>query len=164
MTNAVESAQEAEAIHATLHRLEQRWNVVPIPDNRVWHAWDPLPFWDFFRGVRRAAELTDRRRFLDLGCGIGTKLAIMDGLGWQVSGIDHHEPYVEAARELVPEAEIRLSNILDCEQLDADLVYMYRPAREENLEVAVEQHVLSVVAPGSVMFWPLRHSPEVWLV
>lgn len=153
---------EREAIHGTLHRLEQRWNRLPIPDDPLWHAYDPLPFWDFLAGVQQASELTEGRTFLDVGCGIGTKLSMMHALGWAVAGVDHHLPYVEAARELVPEATVEHGSILEQAAFEADLVYMYRPARPLDLEIEVERYVLDRVRPGTVCFFPLRHDPEVW--
>lgn len=138
--------------------------MLPIPPNDVWHAYDPLPFWEFLAGIRIASELTEGRRFLDLGCGIGTKLAIMHGLGWDVTGVEHHAPYVEAARELIPEASVHLGDICDLVPIEADLVYMYRPAVSDDLEAEVERVVLDWGKPGTVMFWPFRHTPEVWVI
>lgn len=153
---------EREAIHGLLHRLERRWSL-PIPDASVWHAYDPLPFCHFLDRVREAERLTTGRRFLDIGCGIGSKLALMSALGWETHGIDRHLPYVEAARELVPEAKVEHADAFDVGAFDADLVYMYRPAVSDELEDRLEQHVLERVVPGAVMFWPLRHDPEVWV-
>ncbi len=152
---------ELEALLGLFQRLERRW-VLPTPDATVWHAYDPLPFWQFLDGTRVAEQMTEGRRFLDLGCGIGSKLALMHALGWSVEGVDHHEPYVEAARELVPEATVEHGDIRDLSSIDTDLVYMYRPARSDELEVELEQHVLSIVPAGTVCFFPFRHRPEVW--
>lgn len=153
---------ELEALHQTLHRLERRW-VLPIPNADIWFAYDPLPLALFLPGIRVAAALTSGPRFLDIGCGIGTKLALMHVLGWQTAGIDRCEHYAAAARELVPEAEVRTVNAFDIDCFDADLVYMYRPAVSDELESKLEEHVLERVAPGTVCFFPLRHVPEVWV-
>jgi len=155
---------EREALHSTFHRLEQRWNTTPIPDQTVSHAWDALPFWFFLDGLRQAAELTEGRRFMDVGCGIGTKLAIAHHLGWQVSGIEKHEPYARAARDLIPEASVQVVDAFDCETFDADVVYMYRPMRSDHDQERLETHVLAHSRPGTVMFWPVRHNPEVWVI
>ena len=155
---------EREALHSAMHRLEQRWLPRRVPRNDVWHAWDPLPFWEFLAGVREAAGLTAGRRFLDIGCGIGTKLAVMHALGWTVAGVEKRKRYVNAAAELVPEAVIVHADVLDVDRFDADLVYMYRPAVADELESRVEAHVLGRVTPGSVLFWPYRHDPQVWVV
>jgi SAM-dependent methyltransferase len=155
---------ELEAIHQTFHRLEQRWNVLPIPDNSVWHAYDPLPTTLFLSGLARAAELTEGRRFLDVGCGIGRNLALAHCLGWQVAGIERHEPYLDAAAELLPEATLVHADALSVEVFDADCVYLYRPARGDELAEILERHVLARLPVGTVCFFPLRRAPEVWVV
>jgi 2-polyprenyl-3-methyl-5-hydroxy-6-metoxy-1,4-benzoquinol methylase len=154
---------ELEAIHQTLHRLEQRW-VLPIPDAHTWFAYHPLPIAMFLPGIRQASELTDGRRFLDIGCGIGTKLALMHTLGWEVAGIDRTEHYLDAARELIPEATLTHADALALNSFNADLVYMYRPAVSDKLETELERHVLAHVKPGTVCFFPTRRQPDVWII
>ena len=143
--------------------LERPW-LLPLPDTGPWHGYDPLPLRDFFAGVRTAAALTDGRRFLDVGCGIGTKLMLMDRLGWQTAGIERIEEYANHARELNPAARIVTADLIDVGEFTADLVFMYRPAKDDDLEEKVEAHVLAHTPPGSVMFWPFRHEPQVWTV
>ena len=150
-------------MHSVMHRLEQRWNVLPIPDTDVWHAYDPLPPALFLPGLARAAELTEGRRFLDVGCGVGRNMALAYALGWQVAGIERHAPYVSAARELLPEATVYCDDARDVDSFDADLVYLYRPARADDLERRLEEHVLAHLGPGTACFFPL-HDPEVWVI
>lgn len=157
------SVEEREALHGAIHRLEQRWQNAAL-DDPDWHIYDRLPFWEFVEGLRRADELASGRRFVDLGCGIGTNMAIAYHLGWQVYGVDKRAEYVEAARELLPEARIEQIDLTLIAELDADVVYMYRPARSDELEDELEEHVLSIVSTGTVCFWPLRRDPEVWVV
>lgn len=149
---------EFEAIHGLLHRLEQRWTP-PAPAADVWFAYDPLPLREFLPLLRQAMALTEGRRFLDLGCGIGRNLAVAHHLGFRVSGIDQHRPYLAAAAELLPEAVLTHGNILDLNEIDADIVYMYRPARAEDLQVRIEEHVQSLLTPGSVFLLPVRPQP-----
>lgn len=153
---------ELEAVHQTLFRLEQRW-LPPTPDAHVHFAYDPLPVALFFPGIRQASELTEGRRFLDVGCGIGTKLALMYVMGWRVTGIDRHEPYAKIARELVPEANVMVADAFDVASFDADLVYMYRPMVSDADEERLEAHVMRHASPGTVCFFPTR-PPEVRVV
>lgn len=156
------SDAEQEAIHGAIHRLEQRWTTVST--DPLWHVYDRLPFWEFIAGMRQAAQLTDGRRFVDLGCGIGTNVAIAYHLGWQVSGVEKRPEYVAAASDLVPEGHFVESELLELEEVEADVIYMYRPARSDELEDALESHIADLLEPGTVCFWPYRHDPDVWLI
>ncbi len=129
----------------------------------MFFAYDPLPVAIFLPGIRAASAMTAGRRFLDVGCGIGTKLALMAGLGWEVAGIDRHPPYIESALDLCPEAELTVADLRDTETFDADLVYMYRPGVSDETASALEAHVEARVRPGTVLFFPTRRSPEVWV-
>lgn len=149
---------ELEAIHQTLHRLETRWHL-PIPDASIWHAYDPLPLALFLDGIRAAIRYAPGNRFLDLGCGIGTKLAFMHGIGYQVTGIDRVSHYIEAARELIQEATLIEADIFDLASFDADIIFMYRPARDDQLEDALERHVVAGMNLGAVLFLPVRPLP-----
>lgn len=150
---------ELQAIHETMHRLEQRWNLLPIPDLDGFHPYDPLPPAEFLPLLREASALTAGRRLLDLGCGIGRNLSIAFSLGWQVAGVDRHRPYVEAARELLPEAEIVEADIRALDRFDADVVYMYRPAVADEAEDALEAHVTAGLEAGTVLLLPTRPRP-----
>ena len=150
------TVHEWEALYVLLHRLEHRWLPPAIPDASIYHAYDPLPLEIFLRGIRAASEHAEGRRFLDLGCGIGAKLAFMRALGWEVAGVERQADYVEIARELVPEAEITHGQIEDIDSFDADLVYMYRPAISEELELELEVHVIEHLDRGTLLFIPER--------
>lgn len=147
-----------EAVHQTLHRLEQRW-ALPVPDASEFFAYDPLPVAEFFPTIKVASDATEGRRFLDVGCGIGTKLSLMHVLGWQVAGIDRQAHYIAAAHELVPEATLTLADIRDVKGFEADLVFMYRPGVSEKTASALERHVVERMTPGSLLFLPLREIP-----
>ena len=155
--------EEYEAVYQAMSALERPW-LLPLPQTAPWHGYDPLPLRDFFNGVRIAARLTPGRRFLDVGCGIGTKLLLMDRLGWQTAGIERHPPYADRARELNPNAQITTANLLEIRDIDADVIYMNRPAMTDELEEQVEAHMLAHANLGTVMFWPYRHQPQVWTV
>lgn len=146
---------ELEAIHQTFFRLETRW-VGSLPDASVYFGYDALPIAEFLPSIQEAMRLTSGRRFIDIGCGIGTKLALMHCLGWQVAGLDRHLPYIETARELVPEADLIHADLREIDRFDADLVYMYRPGVSEELEAELERHVTERMQPANMLFLPDR--------
>lgn len=161
-----------EAIHQTYVRLGARW-VAPFDASPDFYDYTPWPIKDFMEAMEMAAEATQGRRFFEAGCGIGTKLALMSILGWQVTGLDRYQPYLDAAAELVPEATLILGDVTDVNRFDADVVFMYRPAVDDDLEAIMEKHLADCVAPGTVLlvppetpfFWSLgleRLGPNLW--
>jgi len=165
------------AIYETFSRLETRWLVNTRldldPDFYDYNAW---PMADFMASVEMVGQFVPQGRFLDVGCGIGTKLALMYSLGWEVSGLDWNQEYVFRARELLPERAdaIVVADLRDVESFDADVVYMYRPAKSDEQEEAVERHLIGHCAQGTLLILPEtpvtsqldleRVGPNVWRV
>ncbi len=144
-----------EAIHSTFHRLEQRW-LAPPTDSPDFFDYDPLPIALFLQGIRLAAEFAFGDRYLDIGCGIGTKLALMFHLGFKVTGIDHNQAYLQAAKELCPEATLILGDLFSVTSFDFDIIYFYRPARSDELQRKVDRHIISHASRASIVYAPER--------
>lgn len=143
------------AIHELIARLERRW-VLPVPSFDRWHPYDPLPVHQFLKSIEQISVYAKGKNFIDLGCGIGTKLSLMFSLGWKVSGIDFYERYIEICKEFIPEANTSVQDIRDLKKLDYDVIYMYRPALSDEDEDEIEQHVVSLMNQGSILYLPLR--------
>jgi SAM-dependent methyltransferase len=163
-----------KAVQKLIERLELNWLPDDLPDTDVFHSYIPLPVSAFLQGYEAIEPSVPGRRFLDVGCGIGTKLLLMHLLGWEVAGIELYEPYARAARELIPEASITVADVFDlltpATFADADVVYMYRPCRFRDRELALERQVLGLLRPGAVLWLPAhgelggafwRRGPEV---
>ena len=146
---------EFEALYQATKRLENAW-MPPVPDATEFFAYDPLPWALFLPLIEQAASLVPGRRFLDVGCGIGTKLLFMHYLGWKVAGIERHPPYAHAARSLVPEAHVQTVDVFDLGEFDADVVYSYRLGVTEALQAEVEAHITARMRPGTVLLLPGR--------
>lgn len=143
-----------DVLDALLHRLETRWRP-PDPDQEVYWAIGALPLPVFWPGLQSVAKLTAGRRFWDLGCGIGRYLALAYYAGWGPTGVERHQPYVEAARALCPEdVEVIHAEITEVDRFDADVVYMYRPAVADELERTIIRHVADHAEPGCLLWLP----------
>ncbi len=146
-----------EALYQLLSRLEAGWLAdVAIPSTGTYFAYDPLPPRDFLAPLAVVETQAPGRRFFDVGCGMGTKLAFMHYLGWAVGGVDVYEQYIDVARRFVPEADLRTLNAFDLQSTEADVVYAYRPCRSDEHELALEHHLLSIMTSGTLLWLPCR--------
>lgn len=151
-------AATIEALNQTILALERRW-IPPDPKNPNYYGYIPLNVRWFIEGMEVAMRCHPGRGFLDVGCGIGTKMLIARHLGYEVSGIEVHAPYAEVARELCPGANIEVADAFDVNHFDADVVYVYRPCRGDELEGRLERHVVANMNPGALIFCDGRDEP-----
>ncbi len=104
-------------------------------------------------------------RFLDVGCGIGTKLLLARFLGWgDVTGIELRPEYGEVARRLCPEADVFVADAFEWDGYgEFDVVFMYRPCIPDDLERHLEDRVLSLMKPNAHAFFgqPVVEGPAV---
>lgn len=139
-----------EALHRALWRLERRW-VGDIPEAHVNFAYEALPPAIFLPPLLVAAGYVEGREFLDVGCGIGRNLVLAHYLGWRVAGVDIHRPYIEAAKELVPEAELLHSDAFNVSFFDADVVFVNRAMVSAEAQARLQDHVIRRMRPGSLL-------------
>ena len=135
----------------------------PAPDESTFYAWEPLPMSEFLPGITRAREwLIERNKcwtgeesFLDVGAGIGTKLAVASLLGWTVEGCEHHVPYIELASRLFPHVPITLGEAFDFDRYDEfDVVYSYRLCVDDDKQRELTQWIVQQMRSGSLFFSP----------
>lgn len=107
------------------------------------HALEALPQWLKVP----ASEL----RFLEAGCGIGTKCELARLIGYQANGIDLLEQYVELARQVFPDCRFETANALDHDYAGFDIVYYHVPFFEEHLIEQLEERISSRLSAGSVL-------------
>lgn len=73
---------------------------------------DPTFFPQERKAVDRFFDETDAS-VLDVGCGVGRVASLLHDRGFDVTGIDVSEPFVEKARSLFPEIDFRVADITD---------------------------------------------------
>jgi SAM-dependent methyltransferase len=161
-----------------LGRLVERLEKVMTPAVELdaneaddYFAYVPYPLGLFLEGLHTAGHYlaaTDRwpahSQFLDVGCGIGTKMALASFLGWRVKGIELHEEYLKVCRRLVPSAPLIQANAFDLTDAYAyaDLVYSYRLCQDEDEQMRLARHLTKHMAPGALLFLVGCPDPD-WL-
>ncbi len=99
---------------------------------------------------------TPTARFLDVGCGSGSKLLIAACMFPEVHGIERDPGYLALARPLDDGARIRVIEGDAREFPDYaayDVVHAYQPMRDEKL-LALETWMIAHVRPGTVLVAP----------
>jgi trans-aconitate methyltransferase len=143
----------------TATRLEKTWSgKIPGTDPR-YLPFMPFSIPAFIALLAEALPEAPGSRFLDIGCGPGTKMLIAQDLfGLHAVGIDRVPEYVTAARLLG----------LNASEADAadygnyagyDILWFYRPIRDPGLQAALEKTVWDQMAPGAVVIGANLEAP-----
>lgn len=135
------------ALDQTLTRLEAGW-FTPHGDDTGFDL-HPLPMREFLAGMAACGE---PGRFIDLGCGVGTKLLVAHLLGWAVVGVERHADYADAARRLVPEATVVTGDVLDVSLDGFDVVYSYRLMVDLDAQHELNRRIVARMRPGALFF------------
>lgn len=107
---------------------------------------------EFLRGGHRP-------KFLDCGCGLGTKSFLARHNGFDAYGIDLNPVYVEIARAVIDGAKPEykdsavVANMLEYEGYgDFDCIYFYCPIRHQEKMMRFEKRVISQLQKPTIIF------------
>jgi SAM-dependent methyltransferase len=171
---------DLERLDARLHRLEQlRHRLENATDNAIrgleslvlpdcssdgltfpWHA---CPVGIFVPALETAIHAVEDRgeplHFLDVGCGIGTKMLLAGGLLLQTFGIEKRPEYAQIAARLG--LKVQVADAMEWDHYSAfDIVYTYRLFLGAEDQMRFEDRLFRLVAPGAVLItvggeqWP----------
>lgn len=91
-------------------------------------------------------------RFLEVGCGLGTKCEIARLHGMQASGLDLNPEYVALADRIYFNCTFLHANALEFDYREFDLVYYHVPFFEDSLLFDLERQILSQLPIQGVLF------------
>ena len=103
---------------------------------------------------------TTPQRFVDVGCGGGTRVFVASRYFPYADGFDYDMGYVEAGQDTMKaigasQSEIFYANALTYEGYDTyDIIYFYRPLRDEVLLAQMQQHIIRTARPGTILIAP----------
>jgi 2-polyprenyl-3-methyl-5-hydroxy-6-metoxy-1,4-benzoquinol methylase len=168
------------AVGLLIERLESAWLPAFIPPFRDTHIYEPLRVDQFLDALQVAGAHTEGRRYLEVGCGIGTKLLVAAVLGYEVTGIDNRRQYLAVAEwltrqraegEPVP-VELENSVPICLEQADAryydhqffDVIYANRIIVDNDGQTEYESMLARSMKKGAVLILPngWNHRPDAW--
>jgi len=110
--------------------------------------------------VRLIMGGTQNLRFLDVGCGGGTKVFAATRYFRYCDGLEYDPAYAEAARrslQLLGQEDTRIhqGDGLTWEGYNAyDIIYFYRPMREDALLERLERQIIGTARPGTIILAP----------
>lgn len=103
---------------------------------------------------------TEPQRFVDVGCGGGTRVFVASRYFPYADGFDYDMGYVEAGQQTMKaigasHSEIFYANALTYDGYkDYDIIYFYRPLRDEVLLAEMQQHIIRTARPGTILIAP----------
>lgn len=95
---------------------------------------------------------TDEVRFLEVGCGLGTKCEIARLHGLKAAGFDLKREYVDLAREIFQDGQFDEGNALEFDYSTYDLVYYHVPFFEDAMLFQLEVRILLQLPIKGVLF------------
>lgn len=139
-----------------LAEIEHEWLMKGrAPHNRPTLGWMPYQLADFVAIMVDCVQAADGVRFLDVGCGPGTKMAAASLLfGLKTDGIELDTAMAMKAAFVNTEGEVCNGDALywdDGWYGDYDIIWLYRPFRDATLEKRLEDRIRFEMKPGAIL-------------
>lgn len=120
-------------------------------DDPKFLPWMPFSWPEFISLVAEALPEIPGTRFLDVGCGPGSRMLLArDIFGLDVQGFDRVPEYVNAAT--LAGFSVTCEDALEYKSYgDFDFIWMNRPIRDKDLQGRLEAKVWDEMSPGAVI-------------
>ena len=153
-------------VYYALHQLA---NPNPQTDSAIEHgcfADIPMPIQTFETLMLAAYRLlslwgrAQNTRFLDVGCGGGTKVFAASRFFQFCDGLEYDPRYAETGQQTLNTIGAENCRVLQGDALtfkhygDYDVIYFYRPMRDDKVLEQMENHIFSSARPGTVILAP----------
>lgn len=99
-------------------------------------------------------------RFLDVGCGAGTKVMGAARYFHEVAGLEFDPGYVKVAGELLQRANLGRADVIQADALSYqnydrfNIIYFFRPLRDHNKLLALERRITSTAKTQTLLIAP----------
>lgn len=113
---------------------------------------------------------TANASFIDVGCGIGTKVALARLKFPRAYGIEITPEYAEVARRLLSrfntlsdkDEYIICGNALEHSYKPYDVIYFYCPFMQPDLQIKLEQHLVKTAKKGAIFLANNAQFGQLW--
>jgi hypothetical protein len=117
----------------------------------VYNPWMPFQMADFIAIMAEVVSQSEGNKFLDVGSGIGTKIAVAQELfKLNAVGIEYDREMMKFAH-----SKNRFTNLGDALLFDRyhwyDIIWMYRPFRDPLSQAKLEHKVYENMKPGAII-------------
>ncbi len=154
-------AQQVRSAMTTAAELDRKWLRADVghEDTSRYTPWIPFPLYDFVALMAEALPETAGDRFLEVGCGVGSKLLLAGTVfGLNARGIERVPEYVAEARR--HGLAVDAADALDYPGYgDFDLLFFNRPLADPVLQAALEAKIWCEVPAGAVVIGANLEAP-----
>lgn len=151
-TPATEQAfRQSASVIRGVQESEHQWFAQgdPLSHTLPWMPFQPA---DFLALLFECVPEMKGRDFLDVGCGPGTKMRLASHFfGLHACGIEIDQPMADHAKKF---GDVWAANALDMPAgtyAGWDLIWLYRPFRDPDMEAMLEQRIISEMKPGAIL-------------
>ena len=134
--------------------------------DKIRTSWMPFQLADFVALLTEAMCVTEGISFLEVGSGVGTKSMIARHMfGLTTFGIEYDETLATVATQKA-RGPVWVGDALTYPYgyTNYDIIWMYRPFRDPELQDQLEQRVYREMKPGAVfMGAALENAPDGWI-
>lgn len=126
--------------------------------------------------VRKILGYGGSHSFIDVGCGIGSKVVLASSLSFKAHGIEITRRYVTIAREVVAkgnmgcvwtqntdEPEIIQGNAFKHDYKPYDVIYFYCPMVDREKQRVLEEHIVNTAKSGAYIIANNKQNHELWV-
>lgn len=125
--------------------------------------------------MRKLLGYKDSHSFIDVGCGIGSKVVLANALSFRAHGIEITRRYVTIARKVVAkgqmgcvythginEPQIIQGNAFKHNYKPYDVIYFYCPMVDWQKQRVLEEHIVKTAKSGAYIIANNKQNHELW--
>jgi SAM-dependent methyltransferase len=134
-----------------------------LGDNSYQYCQTPLDFFcEALNIIEKKEGNLNNKKFLDVGCGLGSLCEIARIKGLVVEGIEINPVLIKIAKQIFPDIKIYEMNIIDFNRYhEYDIIYYWLPFRDEKLKWEFREKIENEMRIGAYLVIFEEESQEI---